>query len=203
MAEQDTRDIDQTMAMLGALVGGDARTGAAGDKPANRYDGEEPTKSIWVVVNPRGRLISVDISRTWRKRLPPERFAGALFDAYQAGVFTAFATELAAGRIQPAERPVREPLVGGYADLRDEEWLAVTRARLRGIDKRLRALSTGPVALPEREIRSANGYLTLRLRGGGLLGITGNAHALELSHADRLRQEVLDVFRVAGLTAES
>src|SRR5262249_52233871 len=98
------------------------------------------------------------------------------------------------------EAPADEPPVRDHGSLPMDEWLDVTKARLDRVDRQLHALLKEQ-APPAREVRSRNGYLTLRLRGGGLDAITGNANALKLSHPDRLRQEVLDVFRTAGLTA--
>jgi hypothetical protein len=110
----------------------------------------------------------------------------------------AFATELAAGRIGQAAKPVAEPRADGPAAA---DWVAEAEARLRRIDEKLRRLPTGP-AEPDREVRSPNGYLTLQLNAGSLSAITGNTEALERAHRELLREDVLDVFRRANLTAE-
>jgi hypothetical protein len=205
MASLDSRDIDLALSQLDSL--GDTQTlraqaeaFAAGQElvPASRYDSADPSQSIWVEVDPRGRFLGVEISRTWTDRLQPAQFAEALFSAYTTAVQKAFATELAAGRIGQAAKPVAEPRADGPAAA---DWVAEAEARLRRIDEKLRRLPTGP-AEPDREVRSPNGYLTLQLNAGSLSAITGNTEALERAHRELLREDVLDVFRRANLTAE-
>jgi hypothetical protein len=205
MASLDSRDIDLALSQLDALgddqtLRAQAEAFTAGQElvPASRYDSADPTQSIWVEVDPRGRFLGVEISRTWTDRMQAAQFADALFSAYSAAVQKAFATELAAGRIEQGAKPATEP--------RDDrpsgaDWLAQAEARLHRIDEDLRRLPTGP-AEADREVRSPNGYLTLQLNAGSLSAITGNATALERAHRELLREDVLDVFRRANLTAE-
>lgn len=211
MPSPDSREVDLALAQLDTLGADEtlrARAAAFAaeqkSEPADRYDGSEPTKSVWVTVDPRGRLVGVDISRTWRDRLEPEKFADALFGAYQAAMHKALAAEFAAGHVT-AGQPEGEPPVRGddYGAMPAAEWLAVARARLRRIDTRLRELSEETATRPDAiEVRSPNGYLTLQVAGRGVVGVTGNAGALKFANPDLLRQDVLDAFRRAKLAAE-
>jgi len=118
---------------------------------AGRYDGAEASKSIWVSVDPRGRVLSVDISSTWRKRLEPDGFADALFAAYSAAM-----------------------------------------------DERLAGLASLRVTPPDiREVRGSAGYVTLRLRGSVVVGMTANVAALRSANPNMVRQDVLDAFEAA------
>lgn len=206
MPSLDSRDIDLALSQLDAL--GDTQTLRAQAEaftaeqelvPASRYDSPDPSESIWVEVDPRGKFVGVEISRTWTNRLQPEQFAEALFSAYRAAVQKAFATELAAGRIeQQTAKPAAEPRADGPSAA---DWVAEAEARLRQIDEKLRRLPTA-AGQPDREVRSPNGYLTLQLNAGGLSAITGNPQALERAHWELLREDVLDVFRRANLATE-
>lgn len=207
MPSPGTREIDRALAKLDELgdldtlrARAEAFTAAEELEPADRYDGTDPTRSIWVGVDPRGLVLSIDITPTWRSRLEPDRFADALLGAYRAAVGKAFATELTARRTQRTGTPASEPPADpdGHSV---EDWLAVTWAKLHTIDERLRNLPTGSAA-PDREIRSPNGYLTLRLTAGTVAGITANTSALKWAKPDTLRKDATDAFRDANLTAE-
>lgn len=164
-------------------------------QPADRYDGAEESGSVWVSVDPRCRLVSVDISTTWRKRLEPDGFAGALLAAYTAAVRSAMAAE--APRRVPDE-PVSagpEP-VGPDTDV--EAWLSRTRAWSAAMDERLAELATARAATRDlREVRGPAGYVTLSLRGSVVVGITANAAGLRSANPNTLRQDVLDAFEAA------
>jgi hypothetical protein len=207
MASPRSSDIDRSLAKLDALGDLDTlRTRAEAllavekPEPGDRYDGTDPTRSIWVAVDPRGLVLTIDITHTWRSRLEPDRFADALHGAYQAAVRTALTAELTTRRTRPtgtAESESPADPAGHSVD----EWLAVTRDKLHRIDEQLRNLPTGdPVA--DREIRSPNGYLTLRLTAGSVTAITANTSALKWAKPDTLRKDATDAFRAADLTAE-
>lgn len=160
--------------------------------PADRYDGAEESQSIWVSVDPRCRVLSVDISSTWRKRLEPDGFAGALFAAYSAAVRQASA--VGAPRRAPAE-PVAAGPEPVAPDPDTEVWLSKVRAWSAAMDERLAQLASARVAPPDvREVRGPAGYVTLRLRGSVVVGITANAAALKSANPNTLRQDVLDAF---------
>lgn len=165
-----------------------------------RYDGTESSESIWVAIDPNGRLLSVDLSRSWRDRLQPDQFADALFVAYAEAANKVVAAKLAGGRAETEKQNDDELSPDALAALPPEEWLAVSRARLERVDATLRALPEG-TSVPEREVRSPNGYLALRLRGNDLVGITGNTDALRLAKSNLLRQDVIDVFQDAELSS--
>lgn len=207
MPTSGSHDIDRALAKLDELGDLDALHAQAEAfkvaerlEPADRYDGTDPTRSIWVGVDPRGLVLSVDITPTWRSRLDPDQFADALFGAYAAAVRKAFATELSAGRTRPTGIPAREPIADPDGRPMDE-WLAAIEGELRRIDGLLRDLPTG-TAEPDREIRSPNGYLALRLTAGSITGITANTSALKWAKPDTLRKDAWDAFRDANVTAE-
>lgn len=170
-------------------------------EPADQYDGAEATRSVWVSVDPRCRLLSVDISATWRQRLAVDDFAGAVFDAYTSAVRTALVAEDAryAPRTPRQAEPV--PLNSGQ-DL--ETWLAAGREWLAATDERLAGLDDAATRFANadddvREVSGPAGYVTLRLRGGALTGITASTAGLKSANPNLLRRDVLDAFRAAGL----
>ncbi|MFE9750064.1 hypothetical protein ACFYOT_34570 [Saccharothrix saharensis] len=206
MPSPRSTDIDRSRAKLDALgdldtlrAQAEAFLAAAKPEPADRYDGTDPTRSIWVGVDPRGLVLGIDIAPTWRSRLEPDRFADALHGAYRAAVRTALAAESTAKRSRPTATPRSEP-PADPAGHSVEEWLAATRAKLHRVDEQLRNLPAG-TAVPDREIRSPNGYLTLRLTAGSVAAITANTSALKWAKPDTLRKDATDAFRAADLTA--
>lgn len=200
-------DIDRSLAKLDALgdldtlrARAEAFLAAEQPEPGDRYDGTDPTRSIWVGVDRRGLVLGIDIAATWRSRLEPDRFADALHGAYRAAVRTALTAESTARRARPTATAGSEPPADpdGHSV---EAWLAATRAELHRIDEQLRNLPAA-AAVPDREVRSPNGYLTLRLTAGSVAAITANTGALKFAKPDTLRKDATDAFRAADLTAE-
>jgi hypothetical protein len=145
-------------------------------------------------------VLGIDIAPTWRSRLEPDRFADALHGAYREAVRTALAAESTAQRSRPTATPGSEPPADPDGQS-VQEWLAATRAKLHRVDEQLRNLPTG-TAVPDREVRSPNGYLTLRVTAGSVAAITANTSALKWAKPDTLRKDATDAFRAADLTAE-
>jgi hypothetical protein len=169
------------------------------EEPSSEYKAADASGSIWVTVDPQGRLVDVEISRTWSERMAPDAFGDALFRVYLAAMQKAIVVETAAREEPPAPRSRPAPAV---EELSNEEWLASIRAELDKVDDVLRAVRAGEVvAAEESEIRGRNGYLTLRLSGGAPDGITGSA-ALAHARRERLREDALDIFTDAGLAGE-
>lgn len=169
-----------------------------GAEPSDTYQVDEPTGSIWVTVDYRGLLTDVRINHMWADRIEPSAFAGTLFDLYTKAVFKAMVIELSNQDDEPPPRPpAPEP------ELSYEEWVAQTRATLEDNEvKLLAARRAEPVVNEETELRSERGYVTLHLRGANPVGLTANVSVLGYANTDVLRQDVLEVFTDAGLTAE-
>lgn len=197
------------LADLAALADRAAPRAPAGEppEPADRYDGAEDTRSVWVSVDPGCRLLSVDISSTWRLRLSPEALGDALFAAYSSAVRTAQTAEevrrAAAGprRARPVP-PAPEPAA---ADL--DSWLAGAQAWTATTDERLAGLASvadryAAADADVRAVTSPAGYVTLRLRAGGLTGITANPAGLRSANPNVLRQDLLAAFQTAGLATD-
>lgn len=171
----------------------------ASEELSDRYKAADATESIWVTVDPQGRLVDVEISRTWSERLDPATFGDALFGAYMTAMQKALIVESAAREEPPPPRRRQAPPA---EELSYEEWLAGVRADLEKMDAALRAARASEiVAEEEREIRGRNGYLTLVMQGGAPTGITGGA-ALAHARRERLREDALDIFTDAGLAGE-
>ncbi|QFU87179.1 hypothetical protein [Amycolatopsis sp. YIM 10] len=165
----------------------------------NQYEAADATNSIRVVVTPRARVLDIGISESWRKKLAPDQFAKALLGAYHSAVRTAFTAEYENGGPVVAERPVDDD-----ANAETQvDWYTGIRTRLRKIDQRLRDLQDHEPRGRDAELRSPNGYFTLRMQGGGLVDITAPASALRSAGTELLRTDALTVFRSAGLTAEA
>ena len=171
-----------------------------GAEPSDTYQVDEPTGSIWVTVDYRGRLADIRINHMWADRIEPGAFAGTLFDLYTKAVFKALVIELSNQDDEPPPRPQRaEP----EPELSYEEFVAKMRGRIEDNEAKLDALSRAqPVRNDETELRSEHGYVTLHLRGPNPVGLTANVDALGYANSDMLRRDVLEVFADAGLTTE-
>jgi hypothetical protein len=167
-------------------------------EPADSYQAADPSESIWVTVDPDGRLVDVLIRRTWPEHLEPATFGDALLGAYTAAAEKAMAVRMSTWEDQA---PVGQPQVAATDELSHEEWLARVRGRLDEVDAMQRAMARAETESPgEQEIRGVNGYLTMLTRAGGLVSITANP-AVAYAELERLREDVLDIFEDAGLFA--
>jgi hypothetical protein len=171
-----------------------------GAEPSDTYQVAEPTGSIWVTVDHRGRLADVRINHRWADRVDPAAFAGTLFGMYTRAVRKALVVELSHQDEEPpprSRRPEPEP------ELSYEEFLAKVGAQLEANETALRALARAEVARhDETELRSEHGYVTLHLRGPNPVGLTANTGVLGYANSEVLRGDVLGVFADAGLTTE-
>jgi len=168
-------------------------------EPADSYQTADPSESIWVTVDPDGRLVDVLIRRTWPEHLEPATFGPALLGAYTAAAEKALAVRMSMWE-EPA--PDTRPQVATDDGLSHEEWLRRVRGRLDEVDAKLLAMAREEPESPgEQEFRGVNGYLTLLMETGGLVGITANP-AIAYAELERLREDVLDIFDDAGLLAE-
>lgn len=180
-----------------------------GDGPHedSQHQGADQSDSVWIVVDARGRVTSLDISRRWRERLAVSEFALALFEAYTDAVRKSVeAGALAAARRMPGSAD-RSPtfLTLPEPELGDDEWRRVRWARLDAIGAEFRRLSERESSTDreERAVSGPHGYVTLRLLGNGLIGITGEVARIARADADRMRTDALGAFEQAGLRADA
>ncbi|MEH0927073.1 hypothetical protein [Micromonospora sp. CPCC 205558] len=167
--------------------------------------GVDRTGSVRVVVDTERNVSAVTIARDWRSRLGPNGFADALFEAYAAAVQAAL--ELAALlRLQtepsgPAA-PDQEPLDRSPdRDVDEHTWLRDTWQTLHDLDAELDAAARLSTQTDESSMSSPDGCLTLRIRGGGITGITGDARQIARADAGQLQYEARSLFRVFELAS--
>jgi hypothetical protein len=171
-----------------------------GAEPSDTYQVDEPTRSIWVTVDYRGRLADVRINHMWADRIEPGAFAGTLFDLYTKAVYKALVIELSNQDDEPPPRPRQ---VAPEPELSYEEFVASVNARLEENEAKLRAVrSAEPVHDDVTELRSEHGYVTLHMRGPNPVGLTANTDVVGYANSEVLRRDVLAVFADAGLTTE-
>ena len=241
---------------------------SGGVAPAFHHEGADGTGTIWVMVDGRGRVYSVEIPRRWRERIAVPGFAAALFEAYRTAVekaltaaaLVAYVTARQPDKRQPDKRqsdkrqpdkrqpdkrqsdkrqsdkrqsdkrqsdkrqsdkrqPDKEPAAsrrwaapvaaepaargsGPWAPEPDlPEWLRASQATLDGVTAELARLSRieTSTGAGERLMTSPNGYLTLRILGQGLVGITGDDQRIRAADSEQLRLDALAAFRAAAL----
>ncbi|MFG1654250.1 hypothetical protein ACGFIE_30380 [Micromonospora sp. NPDC049275] len=167
--------------------------------------GADHTGAVRVVVDTKREVSAVAIARDWRGRLGPGGFAGALFEAYVAGVQAAL--ELAALlRLQAEEReggpasPEQDPLNrASERDVDEHTWLRDTWRTLHDLDAELDAATRVARRSDESSMSSPNGCLTLRIRGGGITGIAGDVRRIARADAGQLQFEARSLFRAFEL----
>ena len=173
--------------------------------------GADSSDSVWVALDERGRLTDVDISRHWRERLGPSALPDALFQAYTDAVRLAAAgSALRRGSADPTARTSRfgdggvgVDGVGPAGDLSpyDARWRAATWAALDGVRARLEEIRStrlrGHAADDEEELSSPRGLFTVRLSGGGVVGISGDVRLIGSAESEELRREAMAVLRDA------
>ncbi|MGW3855812.1 hypothetical protein [Micromonospora arida] len=167
--------------------------------------GTDHSGSVRVVVDSQREVSAVTIARDWRSQLGPSGFADALFEAYAAAVQAAL--ELAALlRLQVDESgpaaPEQEPLDRSPdRDVDEHTWLRNTWRTLEDLDAELDAAARLPTRTDESSMSSPNGCLTLRIRGGGITGITGDVRRIARADADQLQFEARSLFRAFELAS--
>ncbi len=151
--------------------------------------------TISVTVDGQGKLVAISVNRTWRRELTAEDFAGALFASYLSAVQERLVDQVSSRLDErPRGRAVSRPNA-------EEDLLVEGRAAVEESRKALLALKNAVGGEADTtEIRGARGYLTLRTRGGGAVGLVGNVPAIDKANAELLAQDAMDVFRRANLT---
>ncbi|MEV4826141.1 hypothetical protein [Micromonospora sp. NPDC049274] len=174
---------------------------------AGQCSGTDHTGSVRVMVDARREVSAVAVARDWRSRLGPSEFAGALFEAYVAGVQAAL--ELAALlRLQaeeresgPARLQKRPPDRGSERDVDEHAWLRDTWRTLHDLDVKLEAAARLGRLDDESSMSSPNGCLTLRVRRGGITGIAGDVRRIARVDAGQLQFEARSLFRAFELAS--
>jgi hypothetical protein len=160
-----------------------------------RLEGADESGSLSVTVDARSRVIDVQVNRQWRDRLEVGAFAGAVFEAYTAAVKASFeAAALAALDAEPSVPEGSAPAVP--TGIEESDWLREVWAVLDANDaasRRLSALESPDQR--ERTLASPGGYLTLHLRGHGLVRITGDVRRIAVADAAQLRHDALVTLR--------
>jgi hypothetical protein len=179
------------------------RAGETDGRPPATQEGADASDSVWLSLDARGGLAGVEISRHWRDRIGPAGFAPALYEAYVDAtrkVLTAAGLARLAGTAAPTPTPA--PDDSGAAPVRDGDWLSATWAALDEVETELDRLSrldsTAAAAMAQRTVPGPDGLLEVRVRGGNVVGISGNATRIAGADVDRLRQEAVAVLRAAA-----
>jgi hypothetical protein len=158
---------------------------------ASRYDGADAAGTVWTGVDDRGRLVNLEISRRWRARLASGDLAAAVYDSYVTAMHRYVEAEVLPELVcVPHETVAR----GRSGRARDAGWRVARGRAVRVAD----APDPGDVT----EFRGSSGYLTLRVRSGAAVGVTGDPTVLAKANPEQVRTEALEIFRLAGLTAD-
>ncbi|MEV6373681.1 hypothetical protein [Micromonospora musae] len=164
--------------------------------------GQDPSGSVAVFVDEDGQVEEVTVGPAWRDQVGVRGFADALFEAYHAAlravVEASAMRQLRQGfRTAPGATP--DPVNTSADDLDEQLWLRRTWQTLQAIDADLRQLARRPACPAERDLTSPSGCLTLHLRGGSVVAITGDIRLIAALDAGRLRSEAQALFRAHAL----
>lgn len=171
--------------------------------PADQYKASDPSRSLWVVVDPDAKALRFDVSSSWQTRLPAAEFGQALMTTYLDAVRIAATVERQARREHRAEpEPVSFQSWSGMPDL--ETWLAQVKVEQAAIGQQLREAkeNADKVSLQVTALRSPHGLVTLQIRNRALVGLTANAAAISQANVGQLQQDLWAVFSDAGLTSD-
>lgn len=171
--------------------------------PADQYKASDPSRSLWVVVDPDGKVQRFDVSSSWQTRLPAAEFGQALMTTYLDAVRIAATVERQARREHRDEpEPVSFQSWSGMPDL--ETWLAQVKVEQAAIGRQLREAreNADKVSLEVTTLHSPYGLVTLQIRNRALVGLTANAAAISQSNVGQLQQDLWAVFGDAGLTSD-
>jgi hypothetical protein len=176
-----------------------------------QYDAADATGSVRVSIDGRGRVEDLHVSPAWRERLSPAEFAAAVHGAYTDAMRMAIAGARRGGEDQPrgAAQPRPHDDHAWYVgrDVADREWVQSTWDALDGVGaelRRLTQLEAQGKAQADRDttISSPQGYLTVHLRGAGLVGILGAVGRISGADAATLRREAIAVLQAARVACE-
>jgi DNA-binding protein YbaB len=186
----------------------------AATEPPVRQEATDATGAVYVVVDARARVESVEISPRWRDRLDADALLAALLETYRTAkqqAVQAFATASRAAR-EAGERPVAIP---GHAEspARPEpppnpasdrgawlRWLADLRATTEATLKQTAQLNAAADHGP-RERTGPHGYLTATVQGD-ITAITGDVRAMWYASTEDLEQDAVAVLATGDSRVE-
>ncbi|MFI5491899.1 hypothetical protein [Actinoplanes sp. NPDC051859] len=171
---------------------------ASGTAAAREVEGRDPTRSVVVRMDHRGRVTDVLISAWWRDELTPTGLQDAVLTAYRAalvdaaaGIDPASTVYRAAVRVpQPAEEP-DEP--------DDRAWFENVRRRLDRTDDTLdssRRLAQGQVT--DQVVAGPAGLVRLIFSGFSILQVQIDTLAAVQESPNRLAADALAAFHAVG-----
>ncbi|MFI7578322.1 hypothetical protein [Micromonospora sp. NPDC049497] len=169
---------------------------------AGSCHGADVTGSVSVVVDASRRIESVVVGREWRSEVGVAGLPAALFDAYTNALGAAL-EQAAMARLQE-ERPAppaprRAATSEAYVEADEDAWSRATWRTLQGLDAELDRLARLRDSAVEDTMASPNGLLTLRIRAGSIIGITGDTRRIARADAGELQFEALSVLRAFDL----
>ncbi|MEU5908386.1 hypothetical protein ABZ780_28925 [Micromonospora sp. NPDC047467] len=167
---------------------------------ADGFCGSDATGAVSVVVDAQRRVDTVMVGREWRSGVGVARFPTALFDAYNAAVGAAL-DRAALTELQEAKAPPTPPhqTVAESPELAEGVWSRETWRTLEGLDVELDRVAQVRVSPVEEVMSSPNGCLTLRVRAGSIVGITGDTGRIARADAGQLQFEARSVLRAFDL----
>ncbi|MEV4210113.1 hypothetical protein [Micromonospora sp. NPDC049662] len=172
---------------------------------AEDCSGADHSGSVRVVVDAQREVSAVTIARDWRSRLGPGGFADALFEAYatavQAALESAALLHLQTQERDPAASDQKPLDRSPDRDVDEYTWLRATWRTLSDLDADLDAAARLTTRTDESGMSSPNGCLTLRLRGAGIIGITGDVRRIARADAGQLQFEARSLFRAFELAS--
>ncbi|MET8757213.1 hypothetical protein [Lentzea sp. NPDC004782] len=171
--------------------------------PADQYKASDPSRSLWVVVDPDRKVLRFDVSSSWQTRLRAAEFGQALMTTYLDAVRIAATVERQTRREHRDEpQPVSFQSWSRMPDL--ETWLAQVQVEQAAIGRQLREAreNADKVSLEVTTLRSPYGLVTLQIRNRALVGLTANAAAISQANIGQLQQDLWAVFGDAGLTSD-
>ncbi|MFJ5984527.1 hypothetical protein [Lentzea sp. NPDC092896] len=172
-------------------------------EPADEYKAIDASRSLWVIVDPDGKVLRFDVSSSWQSRLPVAEFGQALMMTYLDALRIAATVERQARRDHRDEpEPVEFQSWSGMPDM--DTWLAQIREEQAAIGRQLREAreNADKVSLEVTALRSPYGLVTLQIRNGALVGLTANTAALSQANIGQVQQDLWEVFGDAGLTSD-
>ncbi|GGM93342.1 hypothetical protein GCM10011609_33520 [Lentzea pudingi] len=171
--------------------------------PADAYKASDASRSLWVIVDPNGKVLRFDVSSSWQSRLPVAEFGQALMMTYLDAVRIAATVERQARRDRREDpEPVSFQSWSSMPDM--DTWLAQIREEQSTIGRQLREAceNADRVSHEVTALRSPYGLVTLQIRNGALVGLTANTAAISQAGVGQLQQDLWEVFGDAGLTSD-
>jgi hypothetical protein len=212
-------DLTDVREQARALLGPDGVNRLSGP-----FEGADTADAVWVSVNARAAVESIEISRNWSAKLGPGDMANAVFEAYQAAMQKAFAAAALTSIDPPADGPASAPPASAppasapasvsasaststsapastSAFLRDDEddeqWLAGIRDTLENIETDMMRRAHHHPGPQETTVASPLGYFTLRVQGNAVVSISGDTRLIQATSGEQLRLDAMAAFRIA------